>query len=424
MLRGRNGVKRLGSRSHVLEPEGKSPERASAVFSSLPPRLREGTFAVDATRVLPRAFEVPVPHDPTALQGVGLRIPYSELPATISNLNQWEHVFRRSGASLEFKHGYFEIRASGSATDPIDHPLCNRLERLTALMLFNTASLPVVLPSSESIQSVAAVHPPFHSVNDWKHGLSRVVRSYAEALYGERAFTQTQVSAAIKIPSRIEPAQVIRDSTDQLCRYAERNGIVLKVEDDIRVDQSTGTPIPHLLGSTITVRVMLNAENRDQQIQKLLDFANRVAARCFQEDVIWEGKADAVALGTIPSLDMPPFPLWCTQAPVQLFWHLPFAAQIRTPVFNEDEKRAWVVVPKLPQADHVEPQRIMLARRWGVDYYTRTEYGHETSCFSVNFTENNRGRSRSILKLLGCLDACFGDPGQRRGAGSDPFEGV
>ncbi len=408
----------------MLEPShSRHPERPTGVFVLLPHEVREGSFTDSRGVSHLRAFEVSDPQDPRVLKLVGIRLPFGELRAALPNWNVWREMMLEVGGTIDLCPGYLELALVGDARDPIDHAACDRMERVATFLRFNKTELPLVLPSGEAVEPlITTISPPFARVEDWKYGVFAPARHFAEIFYDETAFGQTPNHATIRLPSHIEPWRQVGDLADRLAGLAARHGIEAKVYDDLRVNTASDPPIPHLLGTTILLRVELRPENRDRRILSLVNFTNRVATRLFQADSLWQAKADGVRLGDIPGFGVPSFPLWCTQCPRELLGLLPFMPSGAHAMFNEEAGRAWVTAPMLRQADHVPAQRLIHAKLLGVDCYERTEGGVRCQCFSVSFYP--QGRTRSMLRLLSCLSACFGGPNTGPGPDGGFLEGV
>jgi len=398
-------------------------ERATQVFALLPGTVLDGRFTDSRGCERLRTFEIPDPNDARHLKLVGIRLPFTELQTSDPNWNVWREMLREIGGTIDLRPGYLELTLAGDAQDPIDHPACDRLERIAALLRFNRSEIRVVLPSKEVAEPlISQISPPFVKPEDWKFGITAPARHFAEIFYDETAFGQTPNHATLRLPSHIEPSREVRDLADRLTGLAARHGLTLKVYDDVRVNTERDVPTAHLLGTTILIRVEFRPENRDEKILALVNFANRVAARLFRVDSIWQAKADGVRLGDIPCFGVPSFPLWCSQCPRELLGLLPFMPKGSGSMFHEEGGRAWVTAPKIRQADHVAAQRHIHAKLLGVDCYERSERGAEFQCFSVSF--HPQGRTRSMLRLLSCLSACFGGPSSGRAPDGGPLEGV
>lgn len=390
----------------MFGPKHPPIEQPTTIFSQLGGALTEGSLVNEAGRAVLRSFQILDPRNSLALDTIGLRIPFEALGASRLHMRAWENEFEQAGFRCTLGQGCFTIFAHNEAHEPITHQRVDRLERLVALMVYQRDDIRLVMPSPEGAPDMQPIpRISFDSVEDWRPYLPREMVGLAESLYGERALFQGDNRVWIRFPSRIPESRRSGDATDMLCRFAERNGLNLKVTEDLRIDLNPRHPTTHDLASCVQLSTDFCSTDRDHRIGAFLEFAHRLLTRCFSADPLWKQQADMVMNGKIPSLLLPPFPLWCTLLPNEVFWRLPLAARLPTPMFDESSGHVSVTLPYRPGREHDEPSRRSNAQATGVTYSTFEVDGATLERFEVQFQRGSR--TKSLHGLIKCMNRCF-----------------
>lgn len=401
----------------MIEHEFHPEEKPTKIFTVLP-ELTEGYLTLSNGEKLLKAFEIPAKGEAFHLSRVGMRFHYNDIPRPHPNWKLVQRLLNQADLKLELKYELLCLYADDSRETPLTPERIDTLDKLASVLLYNRFH-PAALPSFELHEPMLnRIAPPFLKPRDWEDGLDVSLKLFAKALYGESFCRQSSNHVILRLPTRISADE--QDPRGKwLLKLAREHEVELKLEEDIRIDGRSALPKAHWLGSKLTITAHFDEATRDKRILDLVSFANRLGSIIFKPDTVWEEQAESIRVGTTPVVDFfPPFPLWCSYCPGEIFAYLPLSSKLSITMFDEFADRAEVKVPNsFPRATHVDAARFIHSKRYQIDYYTRVVDNVLVECFSANFED--RGRSKALLALFNCLKACFIPRGDDNFRGKD-----